>query len=123
VDVGAWGVGRLVGKRPLAPRISPKKTWEGTLAGLVLGCLVGWLFRESFLPKAFGPLEGVIYALLIGITAQISDLMESLLKRSFNVKDSSELLPGHGGILDRFDSFIFAAPFFYYVLLGTGRFQ
>jgi len=123
VDTGAYVIGRWIGRFPLAPRLSPKKTWEGTLGGLLMGILVGWFYREAFLSEAMGPMEAVVYSLLIGVVAQISDLIESLLKRTFSVKDSSHLLPGHGGLLDRFDSFIFVAPFFYYLLLGTSRFQ
>ena len=122
-DSGAWFVGRLIGRFRLAPRISPKKTWEGAIGGTLLACGLGWFLREAFLQNSMGAGEAVVYALIISVTAQISDLTESLIKRSFNVKNSSELLPGHGGILDRFDSFIFSAPFFYYVLLATGRFQ
>jgi phosphatidate cytidylyltransferase len=123
VDTGAWFVGRLAGKNPLAPRISPKKSWEGAVGGTIIACATAWFFREAFLRDVMGPVESMVYALLISITAQMSDLIESLMKRSFGAKDSSQLLPGHGGVLDRFDSFIFAAPFFYYALLGTGRFQ
>jgi phosphatidate cytidylyltransferase len=123
VDTGAWFVGRLIGKNPLAPRISPKKSWEGAVGGTVIACAVAWFFQQAFLKNVMGPIESVLYALLISITAQMSDLIESLIKRSFGAKDSSQLLPGHGGMLDRFDSFIFAAPFFYYALLGTGRFH
>ncbi len=122
VDTGAWFVGRLVGRSPLAPRISPKKSWEGAIGGTLLACFVGWLLREMLLRNVMGPMEAVIYALGIAIAAQISDLIESLMKRSFGAKDSSQLLPGHGGVLDRFDSFIFAAPFYYYMLVATGRF-
>jgi phosphatidate cytidylyltransferase len=123
LDTGAWFVGRLVGRFPMAPVISPKKTWEGALGGTLIACLVGWIFREIYLKGVMGRTEVLTYALLIAVTAQVSDLAESLIKRSFGAKDSSQLLPGHGGILDRFDSFIFAAPFFYYVLVSTGRFQ
>lgn len=123
VDTGAWFGGRLIGRHPLAPRVSPAKTWEGALVGTVLACFMGWFLKEVFLPRALGSVEAVVYAFTIALTAQISDLTESLMKRSFGVKDASALLPGHGGFLDRFDSFIFSAPFFYYILLGTGRFQ
>jgi len=123
VDIGAWLIGRSFGRTPLAPVLSPKKTWEGAIGGTAIACLVGWLFREAFLSAALGRTEGILFALFISITAQMSDLIESLIKRSFGTKNSSDLLPGHGGILDRFDSFIFSAQFFYYALLATGRFQ
>ncbi|MCG3203568.1 MAG: Phosphatidate cytidylyltransferase [Elusimicrobia bacterium] len=123
VDTGAWLVGKWIGRNPLAPRISPKKSWEGAIGGTLMACAVGWFLREAILKTAMGPIEAVVYSLVIAIAAQFSDLIESLMKRSFGAKDSSQLLPGHGGILDRFDSFVFAAPFYYYVLIGTGRFQ
>lgn len=123
VDVGAWVVGKLVGRTKIAPVISPKKTLEGSLGGTLIAVLAGWLFHQAFLKNAMEPREAIVAALVVAIVAQFSDLMESLIKRSFGVKNSSELLPGHGGILDRFDSFIFAAPVFYYLLLASGRFQ
>ncbi len=123
VDTGAWWVGRRYGKHRMAPVVSPNKTWEGAIGGTVLASLIAILFQQLFLREAVGPVEAVFYGVVIAITAQISDLVESLMKRSFGVKDSSALLPGHGGILDRFDSFIFSAPLFYYLLIGTGRFQ
>ncbi len=122
-DTGAWAVGRSIGKHPLAPKISPKKSWEGAIGGTMLACGFGWLFREAFMVDAVSRSESVLFALGISVAAQFSDLIESLMKRTFGAKDSSQLLPGHGGILDRFDSFIFAAPFYYYMLVGTGRFQ
>lgn len=102
VDSGAWLIGRWIGRLPLAPRLSPKKTWEGAIGGTLFACFVGWFLREAFLKQAFGPLEAVVYAAIISFFAQMSDLIESLIKRSFGVKDSSDLLPGHGGMLDRF---------------------
>jgi len=123
LDVSAWGIGRSFGRFRMAPRMSPNKTWEGAIGGTLVACLVGWFLREAFLRDAFGAVESVIYAFIIAVSAQVSDVIESLAKRSFGVKNSSELLPGHGGLLDRFDSFIFSAPFFYYILLATGRFQ
>ena len=83
----------------------------------------GLVYRAIFMREAIGFVEAIIFSVVIAVTAQISDLVESLMKRCFGVKDSSTLLPGHGGILDRFDSFIFSAPLFYYLLIGTGRFQ
>ncbi len=122
-DTGAWLVGRNFGKHQMAARISPKKSWEGAVGGTLMACAAAWLFREAFLRDAMGPVEAMVYAAIIAVTAQVSDLIESLIKRSFGAKDSSQLLPGHGGVLDRFDSFIFAAPFYYYALLATGRFH
>lgn len=123
VDTGAWCVGKLIGRFPMAPVISPKKTWVGSIGGTLIACLTGWFFREAFLKQELTVKEAVLFSFFVAVVAQISDLSESLMKRSFGAKNSSELLPGHGGILDRFDSFIFAAPFFYYLLIATGRYQ
>jgi len=106
-DTGAYLVGRAVGRRPFLPWISPKKTLEGVLGGLVVAtvvvALVLWISGSS-------PLEALILGPLLGVVAQSGDLAESLLKRAAGVKDSGTLLPGHGGILDRVDSILFAAP-------------
>jgi phosphatidate cytidylyltransferase len=114
-DTAQYYTGRLLGRRPLAPAISPKKTTEGALGGFVFGALVlafagaWWLPR---VPLAFRALLGVTVVAL-GITG---DLFESMLKRSAGVKDSSGLIPGHGGVLDRIDALLFAAPVYYIVL-------
>lgn len=122
-DVGAWFVGKAVGRIHIAPVISPKKTLEGSLGGTLISVACAWLYQAAFLKSAISPVEAMIFAAIISGVAQFSDLMESLIKRSFGVKNSSELLPGHGGVFDRFDSFIFASPVFYYLLLASGRFQ
>ena len=114
-DTAQYYTGRLAGRRPLAPAISPKKTIEGAAGGLVFGTLafavVGawWLGR---LPIAFRALVGLTIV-LAGIAG---DLFESMLKRSAGVKDSSAIIPGHGGVLDRIDALLFAAPVYYVVL-------
>jgi CDP-diglyceride synthetase len=106
-DTGAYLVGRAIGRRPFLPWISPKKTLEGVLGGLVVAtvvvALVLWISGSP-------PLEALILGPLLGVVAQSGDLAESLLKRAAGVKDSGTLLPGHGGILDRVDSILFAAP-------------
>lgn len=105
-DTGAYFSGKTIGKNPLNS-ISPNKTIEGSLAGIIFGILAGIIF--SF----YSGLPIYIYAKIaffITITAQLSDLYESLLKRTANIKDSSNILPGHGGILDRIDSFILTLP-------------
>lgn len=108
-DTGAYLVGSFIGKTPLIPRISPKKTWEGTIGGFFITFLIAY-----FLFLIFGDLRLMDWMVLAGIVAvfgSIGDLIESMLKRSTGVKDSGGLLPGHGGVLDRFDAFIFLLPF------------
>lgn len=114
-DSAALLVGKAWGKRPLWPRVSPRKTWEGALATFA-GVAVGFLgVIIPFMPSP-GPTRSVLAILGIGALSQWGDLSESLLKRVAGVKDSSNLIPGHGGILDRLDSFLFSAPFLYYLL-------
>jgi phosphatidate cytidylyltransferase len=112
-DVGAYYTGRTLGKRKLAPSISPGKTWEGAVGGVVAALLMAdlahfWFFRELPL-KYMMPLAGVMA--ILGI---LGDLAESALKRSAGAKDAANILPGHGGILDRLDSLLFNAPLIYY---------
>lgn len=108
-DSGAYIVGSLWGKTHFS-KISPKKTIEGSIGGLtaaVVSFSIGWYFlAATYLPFWLGPVLGI----MIGIFAQIGDLMVSLMKRYFRVKDASDIIPGHGGILDRFDSVFFTAP-------------
>jgi phosphatidate cytidylyltransferase len=120
-DTGAYAVGMLLGKHRLAPAISPKKSWEGAMGGLLLGVLISLAFREMFMKELFGRGEILIISTVLGVLAQVSDLTESLMKRCFGVKDSSSLLPGHGGILDRFDSFLLTAPFLYFYMISFGK--
>lgn len=115
-DVLAYFVGRKFGKRLLVPRISPKKTWAG-LAGAMAGAMIVVLLARSFLRLDL--IQAIAGGLLIGLLGQAGDIFESAAKRIFKAKDSSALIPGHGGILDRLDSFIFVTPFFYYFLLGV----
>ena len=114
-DSFAYFSGRLFGKHLMAPKISPKKTWEGLIGGVVLTLLFSF-FIESNLPQLQG--NWIIVGLLVAISAPIGDLIESQLKRNFNVKDSGKIIPGHGGILDRLDSFLFCAPvlYLYYII-------
>lgn len=109
-DIGAYLIGRLWGKRPLAPMISPKKTFEGLL-GSVAGSTVVFLALGPFVGFTYG--NSFIIGIAMGLLGQFGDLFESMAKRVAGIKDSSTLIPGHGGILDRIDSFSFAAPFFY----------
>lgn len=110
-DVFAYLTGRLIGKTKLFERISPKKTWEGTIGGITFTIIVGYLI--SLYSSEYSPLFWIISALIIAPCAIFGDLLESLFKRSLNIKDSGTILPGHGGILDRFDATLFAVPFFY----------
>jgi len=115
-DVAARTIGKLIGKKPLAPILSPNKTCEGAVAGLLAGVGIAVVFQQllfSDLPL----LHVVIASVLLGIFGQLGDLAESMLKRAAEIKDSSRLIPGHGGVLDRMDSLLFAFPVLYFYLL------
>jgi phosphatidate cytidylyltransferase len=114
-DTFAYFVGTWMGRRKLAPRISPKKTVEGTLGGLLGSAVVG-LAAWALLPPLQSPWPLVILAAALGALGQIGDLLESQFKRALGVKDSSRIIPGHGGLLDRLDSLVFTAPAFYLAL-------
>ncbi len=114
-DTGAYIFGKNFGKRPLVPLISPKKTYEG-LAGAMVGSMIVMAISSSVL--GLGILEAVLLGMALGFLGQAGDIFESIWKRVSNVKDSSSLIPGHGGILDRIDSFIFTAPLLYHYLAG-----
>ncbi|MGH7506501.1 MAG: phosphatidate cytidylyltransferase [Longimicrobiales bacterium] len=119
-DTCAYFAGRAWGRRKLIPSVSPGKTVEGAIAGLVgtvvIGAVYAWLIFQLWLGLPIGALAGAAGGLLISPAAQVGDLAESLLKREAGVKDSGSLLPGHGGILDRFDSLLFAVPTAYWYL-------
>ncbi|MBN1823623.1 MAG: phosphatidate cytidylyltransferase [Endomicrobiales bacterium] len=115
LDTGAYAVGKKIGKIQLSP-ISPKKTLEGGIGGVAVGMLAAVLCRIVFMRDLLSVGEAAMLGFVISVVAQFSDFAESILKRDAGVKDSAELLPGHGGILDRFDSFLFTAPFLYYYL-------
>jgi phosphatidate cytidylyltransferase len=108
-DSGAYYIGRAWGKHKLAPSISPRKTIEGSLGGLVGNTLAAFLGKEIFLP-AVPALHLLILSWVLGLVSQSGDLVESVMKRGAGVKDSSNLLPGHGGMLDRIDGVLFGAP-------------
>ncbi len=114
-DTGAYYTGKSIGKTKFAPSISPNKTWEGTVGGLILAIVVATLFKTAFIPELTW-LDVFSLALLGGAWGQMGDLLESAFKRSLGVKDSGSILPGHGGMLDRFDSIIFTAPAYYVYL-------
>jgi phosphatidate cytidylyltransferase len=116
-DIGAFFAGRRFGRHKLAPRVSPGKTWEGALGGLLavgLVALVGAVHLS--LPVA----AGMAFGCAVGIFSVIGDLTESMFKRAAGLKDSGSVLPGHGGILDRIDSLTAAAPLYALGLLGAG---
>lgn len=111
-DTGAYAGGRAFGRRKLFPRISPSKTWAGAVGGL-LGTLAGIAFSKLFfLPSLSWPLAALLW-LPLGASFQLGDLLESFLKRGFGVKDSGNLIPGHGGLFDRIDSLLLGAPMLY----------
>jgi phosphatidate cytidylyltransferase len=113
-DTGAFFVGRTIGGRKLIPAVSPGKTVSGAIGGVVTSVLVTWLYVTYALKPAaqlaLSPWGIVIFGVTISVAAQLGDLVESLLKREAGVKDSSKLLPGHGGVLDRLDSLFFVLP-------------
>jgi phosphatidate cytidylyltransferase len=119
-DTGAYAVGRAVGRHKLIPAVSPGKTVEGAIGGLVLSVVVAWAYGRWVLPEAarlsFLPGMALVFGAVVSMAAQVGDLVESLFKREGGVKDSSRLLPGHGGILDRFDSLLFVLPVSYLML-------
>lgn len=105
-DTGAYFTGYLIGKHPLIPRLSPKKTVEGSIGGMILGTILGSTIAYFF-PFGLSMTESILLAFLLTITSQIGDLTFSALKRHYQIKDFSNLLPGHGGVLDRIDSLVF----------------
>ncbi|MFC1840757.1 phosphatidate cytidylyltransferase [Thermodesulfobacteriota bacterium] len=117
-DTGAYYGGKLFGKHKLYRSVSPKKTWEGAICGVILALFISILFLKLF---KFHPVDPAIVAviLILSVAGQVGDLAESMLKRSHNIKDSGALLPGHGGVLDRIDSLLFAIPVLYIFLQIT----
>lgn len=125
VDIGAYFSGRAFGRNKLAPRVSPNKTWEGFWGGVIACCLLVLLialsqgqFRQSMAPGIW--LQLVLFSLLLGAISVVGDLLESMIKRFRDVKDSGNLLPGHGGILDRIDSLSAAAPVYVLLVMSLG---
>jgi len=108
-DTGAYFVGRRFGRTQLAPAISPKKTWEGLAGGMMAAVVAGVLFSPYIhVPHSF--LSAIFISLFLAVLAQIGDLFKSWIKRRAGVKDSGTLIPGHGGLLDRMDGYMFTAP-------------
>ena len=108
-DTGAYLIGSQIGRTKLFPRISPKKTWEGSAGGVLVTFLAGYLLSRIF--SDISLVDWCVLAGIVSIFGSLGDLVESMLKRSLQIKDSGNLLPGHGGFLDRFDAFIFLLPF------------
>lgn len=114
-DSAAYFVGSAYGLHKLMPRVSPNKSWEGAIAGFVFA-IIGMIAAREFFLEFLKLRDAVAIGFIVGTFGQIGDLVESLLKRDNHVKDSSSIIPGHGGILDRFDSLLFAAPVVYLYL-------
>ena len=121
-DIGAYAVGRTFGRNKLIPSVSPGKTVEGAIGGLAASMLIAWVYTRFVLHPAtrldfrWQPLGALFFGALVSVAAQVGDLVESLLKREAGAKDSSHLIPGHGGVLDRIDSLLFVLPVAYVVL-------
>ncbi len=114
-DTGAYVIGSTLGRHPLLPRVSRSKTWEGALGGVLFGAVAGGVCAMTFagfLHVAWGVALGAVCS-MVGL---LGDLFESMLKRDAEIKDTSHLIPGHGGVLDRFDSLLFTVPLIYYFL-------
>jgi phosphatidate cytidylyltransferase len=107
-DIGAYAIGRLIGRRKLAPAISPGKSVEGFIAGVIVGTIVVWwvLYGQGVV----GTVEGIVLGLIVALSGPFGDLLESFVKRDLGVKDSGTLLAGHGGVLDRIDAMLITAP-------------
>lgn len=121
-DTGAYSIGRLLGRHPFSRRLSPKKTWEGYFGGILFGilggALLGWLWGLVLEPGSpINPWSGAFLGLVLAVLTPLGDLGESMFKRQAGVKDSSNLIPGHGGALDRIDSWLWAAAIGYYAIV------
>ena len=119
-DTGAYLSGSLLGRTPLAPVISPKKTWEGSAGGVLLTAATVYMLSKSFRDLLLT--DWIVLGIIVIVMGTLGDLVKSVMKRSLRVKDSGTILPGHGGILDRFDSLIGSVPFVYSYLslIATG---
>lgn len=118
-DTGALAVGRTIGRHPMAPRISPAKTWEGAAGGMA-AAIAAAILLGLLLDLSVAVWQHAAAGAVIGLAGQLGDLLESRLKRAANAKDSGALMPGHGGMLDRLDSILLALPAAYYLLLAYG---
>lgn len=111
-DIGAYFAGRIIGGPKLCPKLSPNKTWAGLFGGMKAAAFIGTVFHELTL-NHFALLEIIVLCGVLAAVAQAGDIFESFVKRKAGVKDSGKILPGHGGLLDRVDGLMFAAPFFF----------
>ena len=116
VDAGGYFVGKAFGRHSMAPRISPKKTWEGAVGGALVGIMAS-VWAAPWLPGHTTRVEMLCLGLVLSVTGQLGDLVESAFKRQAQVKDSGNFLPGHGGMLDKVDSLLFNAPVLYAFLI------
>jgi phosphatidate cytidylyltransferase len=115
-DMGAWFVGSRLGRHPMAPTISPSKTWEGFIGGGVAALVAGAVIGSRVAPWG-GIRHGLELGLVVALVAPLGDLVQSMVKRDLRLKDSGAVLPGHGGLLDRFDSLLFVLPATYFLVL------
>lgn len=123
IFVGAWGsdtcaycVGKLIGKHKIPSKLSPNKTVEGCIGGVIGAALIGWIYGNALHPSRSIRISFAIIGAVSSVISQIGDLTASAIKRNHDIKDYGHLIPGHGGILDRFDSIIFVAPIVYYFI-------
>ncbi len=114
-DTGAYFVGKSLGRRKILPRVSAGKTWEGAIGGVLLA-MVGAVVARYWFADYLTTVQAVLLGAAAGIVGPIGDFAESMIKRDADIKDTSEVIPGHGGVLDRFDSLLFTAPLLYYFL-------
>lgn len=119
-DIGAYFVGRSIGRRRMAPEVSPNKTVEGFVGGLIVGAIGASVMVTFPAWEAIGLAEGLVAAAVVGIFSPLGDLVESMVKRTIHVKDMGSVLPGHGGMLDRIDGFLFAVPAIYFLFRAFG---
>ncbi|OYQ68185.1 phosphatidate cytidylyltransferase [Aerococcus sp. 1KP-2016] len=115
-DTFAYLVGRRIGRTPLAPKISPNKTIEGSVGGIVGAFVCTSIVLYFSNPFGLSIFDNVVLAIVLGLTGQLGDLVESAIKRHYQVKDSGNIMPGHGGFLDRFDSLLLVLPIFYFLI-------
>jgi phosphatidate cytidylyltransferase len=122
-DTGAYSIGSVYGKHKMTPRLSPKKSWEGYFAGIFTAVMVGAFFSYAYsslgpqpLYGLITPLQGALLALVVSVLTPLGDLGESMFKRQGGLKDSSNIFPGHGGFLDRIDSWIWGAVIGYFII-------